>query len=452
MNEAVQPIEKDHSPIISLEEQKPSSPACTPIIVEYHENDRENPQNWALWSRWSIVMMVAMMYMLANIGTIIIVPAVPLILHEFNMSSDSLDSTLLVSIWDLGEVAGQFLVGPLSERYGRMPVFHAGNVFFILCSVAAALSTNMSMLVVFRFLNGVAVTSITLGPSMVGDVFQKEQRGTAMSITIAVPLMGPYIAPIVGGYVADALGWRWIIWLLAIIVAVVTVLSFAVFRETYRVKILQRKAARLRKETGNENFQSAQQEDMQLLGTLIQPMRILFSSAIVFVISFYTALTYGISYVILTTLAEIMQETYRVGEGPLGLLFLGRGKLPSISPLAYHAITELLSPAVGNTLGVILNALFSDRYIRYKKAKGETKPELRLPLMVFGAVTLPLGLLVYGWTMNKDIPWIVPIIGTGISGSARYSPFSQLAIIWLTYSTPWAHPRLLSQLVLSCKA
>ncbi|GAM40911.1 hypothetical protein TCE0_041r13627 [Talaromyces pinophilus] len=358
MNEAVQPIEKDHSPIISLEEQKPSSPACTPIIVEYHENDPENPQNWALWSRWSIVMMVAII----NIGTIIIVPAVPLILHEFNMSSDSLDSTLLVSIWDLGEVAGQFLVGPLSERYGRMPVFHAGNVFFILCSVAAALSTNMSMLVAFRFLNGVAVTSITLGPS---------------------------------GYIADALGWRWIIWLLAIIVAVVTVLSFAVFRETYRVKILQRKASRLRKETGNENFQSAQQENTQLLGTLIQPMRILFSSAIVFVISFYTALTYGISYVILTTLAEIMQETYRVGEGPLGLLFLGR--------------------AVGNTLGVILNALFSDRYIRYKKAKGETKPELRLPLMVFGAVTLPLGLLVYGWTMNKDIPWIAPIIGTGIS-------------------------------------
>lgn len=164
-----------------------------------------------------------------------------LILHEFNKSSDSLDSTLLVSIWDLGEVAGQFLVGPLSERYGRMPIFHAGNVFFILCSVTAALRTNMPMLVAFRFLNGVAVTSITLGPSMVGDVFKKEERGTAMSITIAVPLMGPYIAPIVGGYVADALGWRWIIWLLAIIVAVVTVLSFEVFRETYSVKILQRK-------------------------------------------------------------------------------------------------------------------------------------------------------------------------------------------------------------------
>lgn len=64
MDEAVQPIEKDFSPI-SIEEKKPSSPACTPIIIEYHENDPDNPQNWALWSKWSIVLMVAMMYMLA---------------------------------------------------------------------------------------------------------------------------------------------------------------------------------------------------------------------------------------------------------------------------------------------------------------------------------------------------------------------------------------------------
>lgn len=251
------------------------------------------------------------------------------------MSSDSLYSTLLVSIWDLGEVTGQFFVAPLSESFGRMPVFHAGNVLFILCSVAAALSTNMPMLVAFRFLNGVAVTSITLGPSMVGDVFKKEERGTAMSIAIAVPLLGPFIAPTVGGYVANGLGWRWINWLVAIMVAVVTVLSFAVFRETYRVKILQRKAMRLRKETGNANFQSPQPEKTRLIGTLVQPMRMLFSSVIVFVISFYTALTYGISYVILTTFAEIMQKTYGFGEGPLGLLFLGRGNfhlsLPSVT-------------------------------------------------------------------------------------------------------------------------
>lgn len=258
----------------------------------------------------------------------------PLVLEEFHLSANNLDSTLIVSIWELGEVVGQFFVGPLSELYGRMPVYHAGNVFFIICSVAAALSTNISMLIAFRFLNGVAITSLTLGPSIVGDMFKKEERGTAMSIAIALPLLGPFIAPIVGGYVADALGWRWTIWLVAIVVGVVTLFSFAVFKETYAVKILQVKAARLRKETGNENFQSPSQEKKRLLGLLIKPMHMLFSSIVVFVISLYTALTYGISYMILTTMAEIMQKTYGFGEGPLGITFLGRGTFlfPFLTP------------------------------------------------------------------------------------------------------------------------
>jgi MFS family permease len=171
---------------------------------------------------------------------------------------------------------GQLFVGPLSGLYGRMPVYHAGNVFFIIYSVTTALSTNMPMLVSFRFLNGVAITSLTLGPNIVGEVFKKEERGTAMSIAIALPLLGPFIAPIVGGYIAGALGWRWTIWLVAIVVGAVTLLSFAVFKETYKVTILQVKAMCRRKQTGNENFQSPRQEKKRLLGALIKTMHILF--------------------------------------------------------------------------------------------------------------------------------------------------------------------------------
>jgi MFS family permease len=128
-------------------------------------------------------------------------------LQEFHVP-DNLYSTLLVYIWELEEGVGSFFVGPLSERYGRMPIYHTGNVLFIVFSVAAALSTNISMLVAFRVLSGLAVPSLTLGLSIVGDVFRKEERGAAMSIAIAVLLLGPFVAPVVGGYVADALGWR----------------------------------------------------------------------------------------------------------------------------------------------------------------------------------------------------------------------------------------------------
>ena len=59
----------------------------------------------------------------------------------------------------------------------------------------------------------------------------------------------------------------------------------------------------------------------------------------------------------------------------------------------------------------------SDRYIRrMNKIEGRMKPEHRLPLMLFGGVTLPAGLFLYGWTANEQIHWIVPLIGTAIVG------------------------------------
>ena len=178
--------------------------------------------------------------------TIAIVPAVPQILSEFQVKDD-LYYTLLVSVWELGEGFGPFLVAPLSELYGRLPVYHIGNILFLLCSVASALSTNISMLGAFRFLNGFVITSLTLGPSIVADLFEKEERGTAMALAITVPLIGPVVAPIVGSFIAQAKGWRWVIWITVIAIGAVTCLSFVFFRETYSVIILQGKTKRLQK-------------------------------------------------------------------------------------------------------------------------------------------------------------------------------------------------------------
>lgn len=262
----------------------------------------------------------------SNFGTIIIVPAVPQVLEEFK-TNNSLYSTIIVSIWELGEGFGPFLVGPLSELYGRMPIYHAGNLLFIVCSVASALSTNISMLVAFRFLNGFVITASTLGPSIIGDLFLPDNRGKAMATAIALPLIGPFVAPILGSVIADSLGWRWTIWVVTIAVGAITCLSLAVFRETYPTKILEKRAERLRRETGNLYHRSRHQikGDILFARSMTRPMRIMFKSPIVFIISFYTALTYGLSYLILTTLTTVMEDNYRFNEGNVGYLFVGRG-------------------------------------------------------------------------------------------------------------------------------
>ncbi|PWY66358.1 MFS general substrate transporter [Aspergillus sclerotioniger CBS 115572] len=348
-----------------------------------------DPTRWPLWRKWSIVVCIALMYMLANFGTIIIVPGVPRILSDFHVSRDHLYEPLIVSIWELGEGVGSFLVGPLSEQYGRSVVYHGGNVLFILCSVAAALSVNIGMLVAFRFINGLAITTITLAPSITGDLFVREERGAAMALAITLPLIGPCAAPIVGGYVTSDLGWRWAIWIIAIAVGSVSLCSLIVMKETYRFKIAQDQPA-------SPGGSPPREPKLQ---TLLRPMRLLFSSPVVLVTSLYTALTYGISYLILTTLSEIMHDIYNFSQGPVGLTFLGR--------------------AIGNLIGLAIYGLTSDRYLQHRRQKtGRSLPEDRLPLMLLGTILLPTGLFLYGWSSHSHIHWIVPLIGTGIVGAS----------------------------------
>lgn len=248
-------------------------------------------------------------------------------LQEFKIVKQ-IYATILVSIWELGEGFGPFFIAPLSEIYGRMPLYHIGNILFILCLIASALSTNMAMLVVFRFLNGVVATSLTLGPSIIGDLFKKEVRGTAMSLALCMPLIGPFAAPIVGGFVAQAKGWRWTIWVVAIAVGAITIIALAVFKETYPVVILKRKCERQQKLTGNNSLRSKYQDatdKVTFTMSVTRPLQMLFFSPVVFLASFYTALTYDLSYLILTTLTEVMQSTYGFSQGLVGLTFLGRG-------------------------------------------------------------------------------------------------------------------------------
>ncbi|GKZ33274.1 hypothetical protein AbraIFM66950_003114 [Aspergillus brasiliensis] len=377
---------------------KSEEPEITPCGEEEQANVTD-PIHWPLWRKWSIVVCIALMYMLANFGTIIIVPGVPRILSDFHTSpsQDQLYEPLIVSIWELGEGVGSFLVGPLSEKYGRSIVYHGGNVLFILCSVAAALSVNLGMLVAFRFINGLAITTITLAPSITGDLFVREERGAAMALAITLPLLGPCAAPIVGGYVTSNLGWRWAIWIIAIAVGSVSLCSLIILKETYRFKIHDQQSSET--EQQQQQQQQPRRDPETKLQAILRPIRLLFSSPIVLVTSLYTALTYGISYLILTTLSSTMHDLYGFTQGPIGLTFLGR--------------------AIGNLIGLAIYGLTSDRYLQYcRRKRGHSAPEDRLPLMLFGTILLPIGLFLYGWSAYERLHWIVPLIGTGIVGAS----------------------------------
>ncbi|KAF4634348.1 hypothetical protein G7Y89_g3760 [Cudoniella acicularis] len=391
---------------LSCPSQNVSDQPEDPDLVIYNGvHDPENPRNWSFAYKWSVMALLCGMSLTNNLTVLICAPAIPQILNEFH-SESQLYSTLIVSIWNFGAIIGCLVMGPLSEIYGRQPVYNIANLIFLVLLVAQTQSKNMAMVIVFRCLNGLSIASSSLNPSIVGDLFITEERGRAQSILSLMPLLGPIIGPILGGYIAQSKGWRWTFGLASIVLAAFGLAFFAIYRESYEVIILRRKTQRLRKEMNNPSLHSPYDHSVSparfLLDAFLRPLK-LFLVPIFVLLSVSSCILNGYIFIIATSITEIFQATYNFSEGAAGLSFLG--------------------VALGMALGALLCSVALDWYTKRMKAlhNGEIKPEWRLPPMALGFVIAPLGLFIYGWAAQAHIQYVVPIIGTALCGFAAYT-------------------------------
>lgn len=147
-------------------------------------------------------------------------PGIPQVMEDFN-STSNIVATFVVSIYVLGFAFGPLIIAPASEMYGRSPVYHTCNLFFTIFTICNAVSTNMPMLIAFRFLAGFAgVGATTIGSGTIADMIPVQRRGVYMSLWSLGPIFGPIVGPLAGGFLIEAAGWRWTFWVITIVVGV----------------------------------------------------------------------------------------------------------------------------------------------------------------------------------------------------------------------------------------
>lgn len=171
--------------------------------------------------------------------------------------------------------------------------------------------------------------------------------------------------------------------------------------ETYPVILLERKAARLRKETGNENLTSAlagvkRKPSEVFARSIIRPIRLLFLSPIVGSFSIYQGIAYGFMYLLFTTFPLVFRIQYGFSTGTIGLTYLGMG--------------------VGSLIGLVWGGIWSDHLYKTKAAKNQWRAEYRLLPVLPGCIFVPIGLFWYGWAAQAKLHWMVPIVGTMFMG------------------------------------
>jgi MFS family permease len=119
----------------------------------------------------------------------IFAPGVPLLMKDFHSNNEEL-AAFVVSVYIIGFGIGPLVLAPLSEIFGRSILVHVSNAGMIIFSIACAVSSNLSMFVVFRLLMGIAgCIPVTIGGGIIADIVPVEKRGAAMSIWGMGPIL-----------------------------------------------------------------------------------------------------------------------------------------------------------------------------------------------------------------------------------------------------------------------
>lgn len=118
------------------------------------------------------------------------------------------------------------VMGNLADRIGHRRVLYAGLATFFVAALMAALSVGFAMLLVSRFLTGIALAACyTVGPAFTIRSFIPGRRARALSVVGITTSIGLVSGPLVGGYLGETFGWRTLFWApLAILVLVMAVI------------------------------------------------------------------------------------------------------------------------------------------------------------------------------------------------------------------------------------
>lgn len=134
-------------------------------------------------------------------------PSLPDIARQLGASSAQVQLT--ISAYLVGFAAGQIIYGPVSDRHGRKPVLIGAIALYCAASLACALSTSIEMLIVARAFQALGGSGgIVLTRAIVRDIYSGAHAGRELSVIGSVMALAPVLAPILGGLIQTAFGWR----------------------------------------------------------------------------------------------------------------------------------------------------------------------------------------------------------------------------------------------------
>ncbi|CDZ96474.1 mfs general substrate transporter [Phaffia rhodozyma] len=373
-------------------------------------DDKANPKNWSAIYRWILTVLSGILVLNATFASSAPSGVISQMIVYFEFSQEV--ATLLIAIFVAGYCVGPLLWGPLSETYGRRPTFLISFFVYSAFQIGCALAKNTASILIFRFISGCfAACPLTNSGALISDIWDADRRGIALAFFSLAPFAGPALGPIVGGFISTAgVSWRVLYWVLFAFAGLCFVLCLFFIPETYAPIILAKKAKKLRKSSGDENYYAPIERldtsaKARVKMILVKPFDILFREPMLMAVTLYMSFVYGILYLLFEAYPIVFTQGHHMSEGISGLMFL---------PLFIGGICAVITYIF----------YFNKRYIRihhkysHMDPPQPVPPEVRLEMALIGSWMFVIALFWFGWTSFPSISYWSPLLAGGMLGWA----------------------------------
>jgi DHA1 family bicyclomycin/chloramphenicol resistance-like MFS transporter len=189
-----------------------------------------------------LLLTLALLSAVAPFATDLYLPGLPQIVGDLDTTTSGAQLSLTAFL--IGAAVGQVIFGPLSDRLGRRGPLLLGTLIYLLCSIGTALAPSLWLLITLRLIQGITgAAGMVIGRAVISDRYHGSEAARALSLMMIVGGVAPVIAPFLGSTLADPIGWRGLLWIVAGLGLLALVCSLIFVPETHGPAERKRQAA-----------------------------------------------------------------------------------------------------------------------------------------------------------------------------------------------------------------
>ncbi|CRG92223.1 putative transporter AQR1 [Talaromyces islandicus] len=398
-------------------------------LTKSSTNKSEKPYTaFPKYQVWFIVAMASAASFFSPLSGQIYFPVLPILTKNYHLTPALLNVS--VTTYMIFQGLAPSFMGTFSDASGRRPAYILAFTIYTAANIGLALQNSYAALLVLRCLQSAGSSgTVSFGFAVVADVVTTAERGKYMGPMASGIMLGPALGPVIGGLLAQFLGWRAVFWFLVIIsgsfLAVYAVFQPETHRKIvgdgsvtpaqgWRLSLVQyiaakRKVARMSVEEKQEYEQTQIELKEQQRARKLAFPNPLKSFAILLQLDAFTVILYsGLmmfgNLVLVTATPTLFPGIYGLNELEVGLCFLPLGVAAAIGSIVNGKLLDWNYRRLAAKHGMAIERKRNQDLTEFPIEKA------RLQMVIGFASVSALLFLTYGWALQYHAHLAVPMV------------------------------------------